>query len=76
MFLNHRYQTITPLPQMPGGAHSSVYETSVFAVQAAECAPQPICIGRDNHDVHMIGHQAKKQDLSLRPFGSIGKQTK
>jgi hypothetical protein len=66
MRLVHHHRAIAPLPHMPGPFVARVEARRIAPVRIGHALPQPVRIGRDDQQMHMVRHQAPSPDLSLR----------
>jgi hypothetical protein len=74
MIFVHRDGAEATLPEMPGALAPSVNDARVTPVHRRQRAPQPIGVGRDQDQVHMVRHQAPRPHLDLRSAACRAKQ--
>jgi hypothetical protein len=74
MLFVHRDGAEAPLPEMPGAPAPRMNEAGVTPVQRRQRPPQPIIVGRDQDQVHMVRHQTPRPDLDLRRAACRAKQ--
>jgi hypothetical protein len=74
MIFVHRDGTEAPLPEMSGALAPRMNEAGVAPVQRRQRPPQPIIVGRDQDQVHMVRHQTPRPDLDLRRAACRAKQ--
>jgi len=72
--LIHQDRSKSSLPQVTGPAVAGVDEARIAAMGIGEGPAQSVCIGRDDDQVNMIGHQAVGSDARPRLPRAIGKQ--
>jgi hypothetical protein len=66
MVLVHRHAAETALPEMPGALAPRMNDAGIFAVNRRQRPAQPIGIGRNQHQMDVIGHQAPRPHLHFR----------
>jgi len=72
MFLVHGNRAEAPLPKMTAALASRLNDAGVTAVHPRQRTAQPVGIGRDQNEMHMVRHQAPGPhfDRGLAGMGS------
>jgi hypothetical protein len=70
----HRDGAEATLPEMPGALAPGMNDARVTPVHRRQRPPQPIGVGRDQDQVHMVRHQAPCPHLDLSRAARRAKQ--
>jgi len=74
MFLVHGDGAEPALPEMTAALAPRLDDSGIGAMDARECAPQPVGIGRHEDEVHVVRHQAPSPHLDAGRAAMLGQQ--